>query len=462
MIDWQATSDKYGYDILPGCRRPKVICSCDNCGKLAIITIRVKNEVVDNQMPWLCPSCVKKKESAAISARMKQQWENEEYRADRVASTAELLRDPIFKEKHKVSLKRNTHSFSNSPLTQKASESVKALWRDSDYKLKTLSAIAASKDKLRDVKASERYKIAIAKSFAQHRPHSSIQLILYDILDTLNINYEREGPGTRIGYYSFDCLITYGEHKILIECQGDYWHELARVVSRDRAKFTYISEYFPEYEMLYIWEHEFYCKDKVADKLKSRLGINTQDVDFDFSEISLRLNPPTNDVRLFLDSYHYIGKGRGGFCISAEYDGKMIACAVFSSPLRQNTAGQFGLVDGEVRELSRLCIHPSYQKKNFASWFIAKCLKKLSCKIVVAYSDTTVGHVGTIYKASNFQLHHRVAASYWYIDVSGHVMHKKTLYNRALKMGLKENEFADKYGYIKKYGGEKLCFVRYL
>jgi GNAT superfamily N-acetyltransferase len=460
MIDWTDTTARFGYNNIPSARRPKVVCACDKCGKKAIITIRIKSRVIDNQMPWICHSCVKKNESSNISARMKKQWQDADYKKERQEGTKKLLEDEGFRKKHKDSLTKTKSQ--PTILTQRASASARALWRNDDYRAKTLAAIAASKEKLRAVRDSESYKTAVAKSFAEHRPHSSIQLLLYNILDSLGVQYEREGIATRVGYYSFDCLIYANDKKLLVECQGDYWHELSRVQSRDKAKFTYISSYFPEYEILYIWEHEFYCKDKVIDKIKSRLGISTLNVEFSFSDVKIVCDYPNHDVRNFLDSYHYINRGRNGMNFCAIHKGEMIACAVFNRPLRQTTAQQFRLANEDVFELARFCIHPSYQKKNFASWLISKMLKLVKCKIIVAYSDSTVGHRGTIYKASNFKLHHVVPADYWYVDKSGHVMHKKTLYDRATRMGLKEAAFAEKYGYIKKYGGEKLCFVKYL
>jgi len=38
-------------------------------------------------------------------------------------------------------------------------------------------------------------------------------------------------------------------------------------------------------------------------------------------------------------------------------------------------------------------------------------------------------------------------------------MHKKTLYNHAKKMGMKEKEYAELNSYKKVYGQEKLRFV---
>jgi hypothetical protein len=308
-----------------------------------------------------------------------------------------------------------------------------------------------------EVKEKHRQSSAIARS-KQINQISSIQKMLYSFLDNLDIVYCKEGEQTRIGYYVFDCVIVIDNKKLLIECQGDYWHSLAKMERNDRSKFTYISRYFPECEIMYIWEHEFYCKDRVLDRLKLKLGLDIETKLFDFKQLQVK-DVNSAVVKEFLDLYHYLGKDRGGKAFGAYLGDELIACIVFSSPLRQNTAGQFGLVNGEVRELSRLCIHPSYHKKNFASWLIKRTLKLIDCELVVAYADTTVGHNGTIYKASNFKLHHTVPSDYWYVDKQGYVMHKRTLYGKAIKMKMTEAEFAESKGYIRKYGGEKLCFV---
>lgn len=480
MIDWVATKEKYGYDSLPDKKRPLVICACDICKKHKSITIRVKSRIQDRQMSWLCPSCIKKNESTEISVRMKKQWENEEYKEERRNYTAKLLEDEDFKAKHSVATKAGMRGIRKiKQLSDTAiSDSLKLKWTDPDYKRKMLElsnskqhkkVMARStktlwtdpkyKNMMKRVQENPKYKekLAIARA-AQSGRISSIQTMLYTYLDELGVKYHKEGEQTRIGYYVFDCLVVNGSKKILIECQGDYWHSLTNAERRDRGKFTYISRYFPEYEIMYVWEHEFYCKDRVLDRLKLKLGIGVETKEFKFSDLVIRETNST-ETKTFLDLYHYLGKDRGGKAFGV-FDGDLlVAIIVFSPPLRQNTAGQFGLVDGEIRELSRLCIHPSYHKKNFASWFIKRALKRINCKLIISYADTTVGHDGGIYKASNFKLHHTVPADYWYVDISGYAMHKRTLYGRARSLKLTENEFAEKYGYIKKYGGEKLCFI---
>ncbi len=206
---------------------------------------------------------------------------------------------------------------------------------------------------------------------------------------------------------------------------------------------------------MYVWEHEFGVKDRVLDRLKLKLGIEIETVNFDFKDVIVR-EITTAEASAFLGLYHYIGGGRGGKTVGAFLGDELVAVVVFSPPLRQN--GPFS--DVKFVELSRSCIHPSYHKRNFASWFLSRAMRNIDC-LVVSYADTTVGHTGSMYKAIGFELHHEVPADYWYVDVDGYVMHKKTLYNKAVNLKMTEAEFAEQKGYVKRFGGQKLCFVKY-
>ena len=342
--------------------------------------------------------------------------------------------------------------FSSPAFAKRASSISKELWTDEKYRQKVVDGVIKKW-------TDEEYRAKMAIARSQTPRISSLQITLYKLLDDLGVTYEKEGPATTIGYFCFDCLIkTSNQKTILLECQGDYWHSSSPVMARDKGKFTYIDRYFPDHEIMYLWEHEFYTKDRVLDRLKLKLQLSIDTMDFNFRDIDVRI-VDSSDTKQFLNSYHYIGKGRGGIVFGAYLNNELIACVVYSPPLRQNTAGQFGLKDSEIRELSRFCIHPSYHKKNFASWLIAKTISKVRSKFIIAYSDKTVGHFGTIYQASNFILHHTVPADYWYIDAEGYVIHKRTLYGKASQMRMTESEYAVQFGYFKKYGGEKLCYI---
>ncbi len=298
---------------------------------------------------------------------------------------------------------------------------------------------------------SEAFRVSVMKALADQPRISSLQLQLYQYLESLGADFDREGPETLIAWYAFDCKVRCGNKTILIECQGDYWHSVPAQVIRDRQKFTYISNYFPDHEVMYLWEHEFKCKEAIINKLSQKLGLTIDQVDFDFSELRIEL-AEAKEIRGFLDSFHYLQSGRSGINVVAKLNGYIVGAVVYSKPIRNNMGYDY--------ELARLCIHPLYHKHNFATWLIAKSMRFIKPNLkIVAYSDSTVGHVGTVYKASNFKLDHIVEPDYWYVDKDGFVMSKKVMYNHAKKMSSTEAEFAALKGYAKKFGGPKSCYT---
>ena len=54
-----------------------------------------------------------------------------------------------------------------------------------------------------------------------------------------------------------------------------------------------------------------------------------------------------------------------------------------------------------VLELNRLWVD-DIAPRNTETWFLAKCLSLLPPRIILSYADTSVGHVGYIYRAANF------------------------------------------------------------
>lgn len=326
----------------------------------------------------------------------------------------------------------------------KISKSLKQRWAEPDVRSMYL-----------DHRRSDDVRRKLAEALAKQPSISSIQHKLYNLLDYLNIKFSPEGENTVIGYYSVDCIIHRSNNRdIIIECQGDYWHNISRQKYLDRAKFTYINTYFEhEYEIMYIWEKEFENEEKLSNRIKSKLSINPVN-DFKFNDVQIE-EVKRDDVKSLLDAYHYLGSNRGGKAYGAFLDDNIIAAALFSPPVRQNTMNKF---KKEYIELSRFCIDPAYQKKNFASWFLSRLLKIIN-KPIVSYSDSTMGHVGTIYKATNFTFSHKVKPDYWYQGPNNHIMKKKSLYNKAKDCGLTEREYAEKNGFVKIFGREKLCFT---
>lgn len=375
-------------------------------------------------------------------------WANHDWlsKAYKTKSINEICRDigwpygTVVETMNQCGVKRRRNSDALKKIGYKISKRMKYQWRSDDYK----------------------------NLMARHRSNqskvSNIQETLYSILDDLGAHYYREhndhidDKECSIGPYNFDCVIPRpGKRTLLIECNGDYWHKLPRHARNDKAKKTYINKYFPgQYELKTIWEHEFSQYHRIVEMLKYWLGINTESCEFDFNDIQLSRAKP-QDYRDLLSKYHYLANaGRGGIAYGAYLDSQLIAVCVFSPMVRQNIAD-----NKTTRELSRLCIHPRYQKKNFASWFVGRCIKLLPKQYnkIISYCDATFNHNGTVYKACNFKLDGEVRPDYWYVNQEGWVMHKKTLYNHARKMQLTEEAYANKMKYKKVWGQKKLRFV---
>lgn len=112
------------------------------------------------------------------------------------------------------------------------------------------------------------------------------QKIANDLLDELNIKYEREYPEK---YYSLDNYLI--DCNLVIEVMGDYWHsnplkfnKNAKLLNktqfegihRDKLKHSYILNH-RKIEILYLWEHDLIHNSEVCKKLIEKY-INSQGV----------------------------------------------------------------------------------------------------------------------------------------------------------------------------------------
>ena len=475
MINWAETKTQLNKTDLSG-HRPRVIVTCDSCGAQGSKTIRKKSDVIDNQLPWECTKCIanRPEKKAKSKAGALKGWEDPEYREKLVSHLDGLRNDPEIKAKmaavskrpeiKEMLLKHNQRSYDQTTKLKMA-KNLKKRWEDPDYRKKQIKI--NTENSIRNWQDPE-YQKKMAKIRAEQPKVSSIQTALYEILEELDVPYYREyndktdDPQCTVGPYGFDCVVPRNDKSdLLIECQGDYWHSIKEVITRDQAKSTYISKHFSDkYEIKYLWEHEFADRDRIAEVLQYWLGAKTDVVNFNFSDVEVR-PVQHSDYKEFLSKYHYLANaGRGGIAHGAYLKDELIAISVFSPLLRQNI--QIADYSREkTRELSRLCIHPKYQKKNFGSWLISKSLKLLDKKYncIISYCDTTFNHDGAMYKASNFKLDKTIKPDYWYVDENGWVMHKRTLYSHAIKDGMVEQRYADCHGYLKVWGKEKLRFI---
>ncbi len=198
----------------------------------------------------------------------------------------------------------------------------------------------------------------------------------------------------------------------------------------------------------------------------TRNAPDVQDATFEFELRSVRVGQAALDeVKPFLNAHHYAGFGRPSSIVYGAWVGKtLVGAAKFAPPVRQGVAASIGLVDKQVLELDRFCIHPACHTKNFASFLMARVIKLVAVDQpyvikLVSFADPRFGHVGTIYEASNWTKLGETARSYYYEDKDGREVNKKTLYEFAKSRGMKERQCAEALSYKKVHTPPKIKFV---
>lgn len=185
--------------------------------------------------------------------------------------------------------------------------------------------------------------------------------------------------------------------------------------------------------------------------------------EFKFDDLQL-MTPTVERAKRFYAKYHYMGlTKRRGVILGAYHQQQMVACATVDVLTRSEIATKQKLEPSQVRELARFCIHPDYHIKNLASWFLAKVVKMVrvempNIKLLVSFADSTVGHDGSIYLAGNWKYDGDTSPSYHYVK-GNETLHKKTLFNRAVAVGMKEKEYVLANGYVKVLHKPKKRFL---
>jgi hypothetical protein len=118
-------------------------------------------------------------------------------------------------------------------------------------------------------------------------------------------------------------------------------------------------------------------------------------------------------------------------CFGLYLKNELIGVLAFATPCSENVRSSvFGnQYKNRVIELHRLHILDC-TPKNTESWFIAQCLKKLKELrpekwAVISFADSTEGHLGTIYKATNAYRLGQTPKTRFYIDKDGRLRHPR-------------------------------------
>ena len=114
----------------------------------------------------------------------------------------------------------------------------------------------------------------------------------------------------------------------------------------------------------------------------------------------------------------------------------LIGVLAFATPCSENVrASIFGKeYRNHVTELHRLVVKDSYcgraTPKNTESWFISRCLKLLKQDkpqiwAVISFADSTEGHTGIIYKATNAKFCGMTSKATFYLDQEMRLRHPR-------------------------------------
>ena len=93
---------------------------------------------------------------------------------------------------------------------------------------------------------------------------TGIELKIAELLTTLEINYEEQKP--ICNRFVVDFYIPC--KNLIIECNGDYWHNRPEQIKRDNARINYLTKC--GYKIITLWEHEInenieQCKEEILN-----------------------------------------------------------------------------------------------------------------------------------------------------------------------------------------------------
>jgi len=136
--------------------------------------------------------------------------------------------------------------------------------------------------------------------------------------------------------------------------------------------------------------------------------------------------------REFILEHHYTGSCHGGPMTWGLYnEDKLVGVIAFATPISENVRKSIwsGEYEEEMKnyttELHRL-VTLDKCPKNTETWFISKGLSALKeyknkYKAVISFADSTEGHNGTIYQASNAIYYGTTGESVFYRDEDGNL-----------------------------------------
>jgi hypothetical protein len=167
------------------------------------------------------------------------------------------------------------------------------------------------------------------------------------------------------------------------------------------------------------------------------------------------------------DNHYSHGIHNGAMCFGLIYGETLIGVCAFATPCSENVCSSiFGYDERRsITELHRLHILDG-TPKNAESYFIVRALKGLKkykpkYNAVITFADSTVGHNGTIYKATSaYRIGKTKSSATFYLDENNRLRHPRQnginiTKENAEKMGWKPIKRSFKYRYLYLLANDK-------
>lgn len=184
------------------------------------------------------------------SEGVKRLWKNEEYR-EKVSNSHSHKLDENWKKnisKGMAGKKKSEETKEKMKIAQKKNQN------DKNIRMKTSKSWRKQWNSLTKEEQLERLKPwlnAGHKSFHNCFKPSSIELKVKEQLNRYKIKYIQQKP---INHNKFVLDFYLPEYQLVIECNGDYWHNLPNRKERDQKLEEYVIS--KGKDILWLWEHE--------------------------------------------------------------------------------------------------------------------------------------------------------------------------------------------------------------
>lgn len=163
-------------------------------------------------------------------------------------------------------------------------------------------------------------------------------------------------------------------------------------------------------------------------------------------------------VRAVLAETHYIGTpGATSISLGLYIDHMLAGVLTFGTIPRNNAEAVCGPdYAANVMELTRLALY-GWAPTNSESWFMGRAFDHLQrhrpdVTILLSYADGSVGHVGTIYQATNWIYTGASTNDYVFRCATGEVLHPRTTGRLAELPAGKWEPSAEKHRYVTFVG----------